>query len=150
MTSKIVILISAALLWQPIKLNKDLIPIAILESSMGRFTNHKPHSKGIWWTSYGALGLKPIVAYEAYEKVKSRYPTIKNKDEFLSRFLSDDVFYNEMCNIHWNKIKTYFSDTEHAVYAWRWGIMASRRATDEMIDNSTYVAKYKKLRNAND
>lgn len=136
--------------WSPVGLSKELYPIAHLESSWGKNTNHEAHSKGRWSSAHGALGLKASTAYDAMlrsrkfiEKWSTRKDytlNITNKDVFFEFFISNSEFYNELATIHWHYLRQNTSSVEQAVYAWRWGIGAADRAENHSEDK--YVAAY--------
>lgn len=134
--------------WGPVGLNKDLYPIAMLESSFGNNINHSPNSMGPMWTSFGGLGLKPVVAHEDYRQVarfSTAYPGLEDEGDFYLRFTNDDIFYNYACNIHWNRLIAQAPYLEYAIYSWRWGQTAARQASPTKVLADHYVIRYKEL-----
>lgn len=131
--------------WKPDGLSIELYPIAHLESSFGKNMNHDPHSKGSWFSSYGALGLKAATAYDAYKispRLQAKFPGLLDKDRFLTAITSDWRLYNECANLHWRILRKQTSSMEQAVFAWRWGIGAALKAGAAKIDADKYVASY--------
>lgn len=138
--------------WQPTGLAKELHPIAHLESSWGRNMNHEPHSKGPFFSSYGALGLKAITAYEAImrsKRLQSKWSSngtvdLTDKDVFFSLFTSNYEFYNDCASSHWAYLRRNTDSIEQAVFAWRWGLGASKKSQSHQSDS--YVMAYLKRR----
>lgn len=136
--------------WKPVSLSQELYPIAYLESSWGRNISHQPNSKGIWSSSYGALGLKAVTAYESMLLSKrfmkkwsvgaNQTNDITDKTLFLQMFTTDVEFYNELANIHWQYLKRNTSCIEQTVYAWRWGLGATISTSNHSDDK--YVVAY--------
>lgn len=142
--------------WTPVALDKELYPIANLESSFGKNMAHQPHSRGAFYSSYGALGLKAITAYEAYMMSPKIQRWLRPKDGeviaegwFFSLFTKNPEFYNRIANVHWWYLKQNTSSVEQAVFAWRFGLAAAAKASPEAIASDRYVAQYVKLANVN-
>jgi hypothetical protein len=136
--------------WTPVALDKELYPIAHLESSFGKNMSHQPHSRGPFYSSYGALGLKAATAYEAYlmspktqtwANVNS-IGALLSTEKFFSAFISHDEFYNRLANVHWWYLRKNTGSIEQAVYAWRHGLAAAQRTKSEEINADTYVSAY--------
>lgn len=137
--------VAADMNWSPEGLSKELHPIATLESSFGKNTKHEAHSKGPFYSSYGAVGLKGSTAYETYLRspyLKKRYPGLSDRDLFLGTFTNDFRFYNACSNVHWYWLKGQTKNIEQSVYAWRWGVNAALKAADITIEQDKYVSSY--------
>lgn len=137
--------------WTPAGLHQSLIPIAHLESSFGQNTNHAPNPKGDYHTAYGALGLKPITAHEQYNRtpaLKKLYGEIKDPADFTKKLKEDPQFYNLVGSAHFLWLTKRHGTPETAAFAWRHGTGAAANATQEAIDNESYVQKYKAMANA--
>ena len=94
--------------WSPIGLHADLLPVAHLESNFGEFVNHPRHHLGIHHTAYGALGFKPVTAYEEYQHapaIQGQYPGLSNTQEFDTAFQRDPKFYNTLASSHFARLK---------------------------------------------
>lgn len=136
--------------WTPVSLSQELYPIAHLESSWGRNTKHQAHSKGTWNSSFGALGLKAVTAYEAMRSSRrfmskwsvgtNQTINITERNIFLVLFTTNVKFYNELANIHWQYLKLNTANIEQAVFAWRWGLAATINSENHADDK--YVAAY--------
>lgn len=133
--------------WTPVGLTQELYPIARLESSWGKYVNHEPHSKGKWYSAHGALGLKAVTGYEAM--LRSRNFMMKwsngqddlcDRETFLTLFLTNNKFYNELATLHWKYLRRNTASVEQAVYAWRWGLGAATATTTYPEDK--YVVAY--------
>lgn len=135
--------------WDPGSLNKQLYPIAYLESSFGKYVNHQPHSKGPFYSSYGTLGLKAVTAYEAYliskrlqEKWKDDDGHVLSQDEFFNIFTVNEELYNDCANVHWWYLSKHTDSIEQAAFAWRWGLGAALEASNDTIITDKYVQSY--------
>lgn len=136
---------AADMKWKSEGLAEELHPIAHLESSFGKNMNHEAHSKGPFYSSYGAVGLKGMAAYEAYLRssyLKKRFPGLSDKDAFMQLFTTDYHFYNACANVHWYWLRRHTATINQAVFAWRWGIGAATKADSTQIDADKYVASY--------
>src|SRR5271166_1313214 len=99
--ARAVVVMLSLLKWTPGSLNQELLPIAYLESSNGTNINHKPHSKGEFFSSYGALGLKPATAYDEYMRnslLQLEWPGLSNRMVFTASLKSQPALYNDACN----------------------------------------------------
>jgi len=132
--------------WSTTGLHPDLLPIAFLESSGGKFTQHQPHSGGPYYTAFGSVGLKPVSAHDYYLKnkqVQAKYPDLSDKDKFTQKLKTDPKFYNEMASDLWTQNANKFKNSlPHAVYAWRHGRKAAIDAGKETVQNDPYVKSY--------
>ncbi len=132
--------------WTAEGLHPGLHPVAHLESSFGKNVHHEPHSKGVFHTAYGALGMKPISAYDQYQNSKAlqaKYPGL-DPEEFTAKFHNDSKFYNEVASDHWQWLKDKLKTPERTAYGWRWGRGAALKATPQQIAKSGYVKEYMK------
>jgi hypothetical protein len=130
--------------WSPGNLNKELIPIAHLESSSGINTIHKPSRFGEFDTAYGALGLKAATAYDMYKmapRLQLKWPGL-TVAEFLFEFITDRDLYDACANVHWNYLRQNTDSLIRAVYAWRYGFTAALAASISTIENELYVSRY--------
>lgn len=133
--------------WSPMHLDDELYPIAHIESSFGKNINHKPNPRGEEWSAYGALGLKPVSAFDTYRHVwwfNARYPNLK-MEEIVGKLQTDPIFYIDACNAHWHYLRATFPSMSVAIYAWRWGVSAAKQATWESIAYDEYVLAYKAI-----
>lgn len=131
--------------WSPNGLDSRLSAIAMIESSSGRNTKHAKHKLGIYWTAYGALGLKPAVAHEDYlgsTYARTLYPGLEDLTTFTIRLIFDVRFYNFACNLHFYKLISQNHDITDAIYIWRYGQTHAASTTREHRVNDTYVVKY--------
>jgi ADP-ribose pyrophosphatase YjhB (NUDIX family) len=136
--------------WTPKGLDRDLLPIAHLESSFGSKLDHKPN-KTDWDTAHGALGAKPSTGHWEYTQSKTLqnlYPGLQDQDAFTYRFKNDHNFYNNIANSHFGRLKREFAgDPEKAALAWRYGLTAVKEALDlEELDKEGYARKYAALK----
>ena len=132
--------------WTPEGLHPDLHPIAHLESSFGKHMVHAPHSKGLYHTAFGAVGLKPVSAHEEWHhspELQRHYPGLEDQSAFTNKFLNDSRFYNQVASSTWARLKNRFQTPEKTAYAWRWGAGAASRAPDDRVNNDTYVQSYR-------
>ncbi len=130
--------------WTPEGLHPGLHPIAQLESSFGKNIQHAAHSKGAFHTAFGALGMKPVSAYDQYQNSKAlqaKYPGL-DQEEFTTKFQNDHGFYNEVASDHWQWLKNKLKTPERTAYGWRWGRGAAINATPQQIASSGYVKQY--------
>lgn len=122
--------------------------ISILESSSGKFVNHKPDSRGAEWTAIGSCGIKPVTAIFTI----NNNPTLKAKyggltvDAVAARMQNDYAFYIEVADAHWDYLRARFKAEARAVYAWRWGIGKAKSATWQEVAFDSYVLKFHELR----
>ncbi len=137
--------------WTKRGLNKEILPIAHLESSDGKNINHAPNSHGEFYTAFGALGFKPVTAYDTYSKsprLQKSYPGLHSQSEFVNEFKQNPQFYNAIANFHWTNLKKALSNDKYrTAYGWRWGAGAAMNAQDEDVFNDPYVEAYAKLSN---
>lgn len=137
--------------WNPEGLIEEMHPIAHLESSWGRNMAHEAHSKGLFNTAYGAVGLKPVTAYEQYMRdpdLQAEYPDLADKDAFLKKMRFYPEFYNAVASSHWNWLgKQHGNSPAKTAFAWRWGTGAARRASPDEIADDGYVSKYLRILN---
>lgn len=135
--------------WTPEGLDKDLYPIAHLESSWGQNMNHGKNSAGEYHTAYGALGFKPSTAHERYKKsplMQKQFPGLTDPADFLKTFKNNPKFYNQLATEHFNYLKGRHGAPEEAARAWRYGSTAvMKQVPDVMADKEGYVSKYKAL-----
>src|SRR5712692_8955293 len=130
--------------WTPHGLDRELKPIAHLESGFGRNTNHEPHSGGPYHTAYGALGLKPVTAHETYKhspRLQKLFPGLDSPEKVIEK-MKDPQFYNIVASGHWRYLKRVLGDPLKAAYGWRWGLGAAQHADDYQIKTEPYVQKY--------
>lgn len=128
--------------WSPTGLPVDMYPIAQIESSFGKNVNHRQSDKGPDWTAVGALGIKPITAFESLKR--TGYDGTQN--EVTERLKNDRLFYNHACVTHWRYLRNSLPDLKSAVYAWRWGFRAAQEASAIKIAFDPYVVLYFELR----
>lgn len=134
--------------WTAEGLHNELHPIAHLESSFGKFTQHMKHTKGDFHTAIGAVGFKPVTAYEEYKRSKvlqGHYPNLLDQKKFMERAKTDHKFYNTLASTHWLRMKKLFKTPEKAAYAWRWGQGRAAKSNDAVINADPYVQHYKRL-----
>lgn len=134
--------------WSPLHLKNDLYSIAKLESSFGKNVVHQPDPRGPTWTAIGALGLKPVSAFDSYRNIKwfsAKYPGLTVND-FVEKLQNDRVFYIDACNAHWDYIRSAISTMTRIVYAWRWGIRAAMEADWSAVAYDPYVVNYMAMR----
>jgi hypothetical protein len=134
--------------WTPDGLDHELHPIAHLESSFGKRTEHEAHSKGLFHTALGAVGMKPVTAFEELQHnrvLRQMHPELLTAaPEKFVQFLKDQPkFYNTVATALWQRLKRGLGgDIERAVFAWRWGKHAALTAEPEQIKADPYVQKY--------
>ena len=138
--------------WGPEGLAPELFPIAHLESNMGQNMDHAKHSKGEFHTAFGALGMKPITAFERYHHephLQQLFPGVgEDKDKFLTEFKSNPLLYNSLASAEFNHNKKVFGgDIHRAVFSWRWGLQAAHDAPAANVIADPYVATFDKLNN---
>lgn len=137
--------------WTPHGLHEDLHPIAHLESSFGKRTNHAPHSKGAYHTAYGAVGMKAVTGHEEYKRtpwLQKTFPNLHDPVKFTSEFQNNPALYNHVASAHWGRLKKLFGgDRMKAAYAWRWGPSAAMKEAPEHQAADPYVTAYQKLWN---
>lgn len=127
--------------WTPAGIHAEMYPVAQMESSFGQNVNHAKSDKGELWTAVGALGIKPVTAFESLRK--NGYD---GSTEDVAKLLkSDQRFYNRACVTHWNYLRSTFSDLKRVVYAWRWGLTAASQATEWQVAFDMYVLRYFEL-----
>ena len=134
--------------WTPEGLHNYLIPIAHLESSFGQNMNHAPHAKGEYHTAVGAVGFKPSTAHEEWgksKKLKELYPGLEDPATFMAKFKTDHKLYNLLASSHFLRLVQRHGTPEKAAYAWRWGSTAAAGASQDAIDSSPYVMRYRDL-----
>lgn len=135
--------------WTPNGLDEDLRPIVQLESSGGQRMEHMPHSKGEFHTAFGAAGMKPITAFEEYQRTKwlqKLYPDLGDETDFLEAFKTNPVFYNSVASAHWRRLKRIAGgDASLAAYAWRWGAGMMARTDPVVAAADPYVQAFVKL-----
>ena len=124
--------------WTAVGLSREMYPVAQLESSSGKFTEHEKSTRGPLWTATGPLGIKPITAFESLK----RNGFSGTEDEVVALLQNDMRFYNRACATHWNFLRNSFPDLKRAVYAWRWGFAAAQAATEWQVAFDMYVLKY--------
>lgn len=135
--------------WTPEHLHEDLYPIAHLESSWGKNTNHKPNTAGDYHTAFGALGFKPSTAHEEYKKspmMSKNFPGLNDPAIFLKTFKTDPKFYNLLASAHFARLKARHGDELHAAYAWRHGSGAAAKAPEDVQANDPYIIQYKAMK----
>lgn len=133
--------------WSDFGIDRELRPIAMLESSYGKFITHQPSTMGKEWTAVGPLGLKPIVAFEACMFVQRHSEDKAIIRQFGQNIENNWVLYNLAANAHWHRVRKTFPSLSRAVFAWRWGITAAKNASDTEVENSSYVIQYNRIRN---
>jgi len=129
-------------------LHEDLIPIAQLESSGGKFTNHAKNSAGEFHTAFGPLGLKISTAHEQWRKhpeLQKQYPNMKDPAVFMAAIKKNPAMYNAIASSHFNTLKQKHGSPEKAAAAWRHGSGAVFKMKPEQIENDDYVVKYKQM-----
>jgi hypothetical protein len=135
--------------WKPHGLNREMYPIAHLESNFGKRLEHLPHSQGEFHSSFGAVGLKPVTAHETYIKSKALqklFPGLHEPNRFIRTFKDDPVFYNTVASTHWNQLKKLSGgDTGKTAFAWRWGAGKMARTPPELIAADPYVQAFRKI-----
>ena len=136
--------------WEVGDLDQELLPIAFLESSYGLNIDHKPHSRGDFYSSYGALGLKPATAYDEYLRspaLRNKWPGLDDRLVFTEHLKNESQLYRDTCNAHWHRIRTKTPSLAHSVFAWRWGYTASNNASNETVNTNLYVMAYLRIYN---
>lgn len=138
--------------WGPEGLHSELFPIAHLESNMGRNMDHAKHSKGEFHTAFGALGMKPVTAFERYHHephLQTLFPGVgEDKDKFLTEMKANPLFYNAVASAEWSHNKKVFGgDIHRTAYSWRWGQQAAHDAPAENVIADPYVKMFDKLNN---
>lgn len=134
--------------WPLNGLNSELNSIAGMESQYGKYVNHKAHPLGDFHTAFGSLGLKPSTAHWMYmrtTKLRRQFPGLQDERVFLREFWTNRELYVQCANAHWQFLRSATTSLPRAVYAWRWGLTASKEASDMDIANSTYTNKYAEL-----
>ena len=134
-----------AVTWPLAGLSSELTFIAHAESNYGKYLNHAKHIKGPFDTAFGSLGLKPSTAHDTYIKspqLRIKFPGLEDKGLFLNRFWRDAQLYMHCANFHWYSLRKNTSSLSRAVFSWRWGLTASRAATEVTVDSDPYVVKY--------
>lgn len=122
----------------PINVASEMYPVAQLESSSGKFTEHAQSARGPLWTAVGPMGIKPITAFESLK----RNGFGGTEDEVVTLLQNDKHFYNRACATHWNYLRHSLPDLKRAVFAWRWGLTAAITATEWQVAFDSYVLKY--------
>lgn len=136
--------------WEKKDLDQELLPIAFLESSYGLNINHRPHSRGDFYSSYGALGLKPSTAYDEYVRspsLRSKWPGLNDPVAFTTSFKAEPELYRDACNTHWHRMRSKTTSLARAVFSWRWGYTAAIQAKEEQIAQDQYVVSYLRIHN---
>lgn len=131
--------------WNPVGLEKTLRPIAQMESSFGINMRHAKHPLGVYWTAYGALGLKPVVAHEDYMASKyaqRRYPGLTDISVFTVRLMFDVRFYNFACNLHLYLLTNQGHDLTEVLYQWRHGKTRAAAVGRAEKEEDPYVVQY--------
>jgi hypothetical protein len=132
--------------WNAKNLNPELNAIAWQESYFNTNLDHEKSPNGPYHTAFGPLGFKPSTAhleYKASKVLQQKYPGLASPRAFLKKFIFTPVFYNELANAHWNRLKKQAGgETWKAAFAWRWGPGAMAKATQEEIMSDEYVTKY--------
>jgi hypothetical protein len=134
--------------WSPAGLHHELLPIAHLESSFGQFMEHAPNAQGSYYTAHGACGLKVVTAHEEwkrYKDIQKLFPGLEEPANFEKEFKVNHKLYNAVASKHWQRIRTAMGSPEKAAYAWRFGLTAARKASDDEIANTNYVKKFKEM-----
>ncbi len=135
--------------WTADNLHEDLYPIAHLESSWGKNTNHKPNAAGDYHTAFGALGFKPSTAHEEYKKsplMSKNFPNLTDPADFLKTFKENPKFYNLLASAHFARLKARHGDELKAAYAWRHGSGACAKASPELQSSDPYIIQYKAMK----
>ena len=144
--------VHAAKTWTPKGLHEDLHPIAQLESSNGKNVNHLKHPQGEFHTAVGALGLKPITAYDEYTNtpwLQKVFPDLQDKDKFVKELKTNNAFYNHIATTHWLHLKKMFgNDRAKTAYSWRYGMGAASKDAPELQAVDPYVQAYNNMFNA--
>lgn len=135
------------------ELNQHLKAISFLETSGGKFQNHAKDPRGDYWTAHGALGFKPAVAHEFYNKHKGlqqAFPGLKDPKAFTHAFKTYPAVYNSIANTYWGDLMAKVKDPGLAAFKWRNGKYANqvgwrnheyvRRFTDLFIPVNERVA----------
>lgn len=131
--------------WTPAGLHDELHPIAHLESSFGKNVNHYKSKKGSWDTAVGAVGLKPMTAHEEYlrrPELKKKFPGLESAADFEESFKTNHKLYNAVASEHWKYLRKRAGSAAKAAFAWRFGLGAAQKASDEEINSAEYVKKY--------
>ena len=135
--------------WTPEGLDKDLYPIAQLESSFGQNMEHAQNPQGEFFSAFGALGLKPQSAHDELKHnpgLTKEYPGLEDPADFHKKFKADPVMYNKIANAYFKRLKVRHGSAEEAARSWRYGTTAVyKKHPDAMADKEGYVEKYKKL-----
>lgn len=139
-------------------LHNQLRPIAMIESSGGKNTNHPVVTAGLSkdQKAIGAHGLMPLTVSEVIKKnpqLQHKYPELVNlnpkiaadHDKIHDIIKKTPNAYTEIINNHWKRLNDRFhGDLHRMVYAWRNGITGALSASQDEIDNHPYVQKYNK------
>lgn len=131
--------------WPLNGLHEELNSIAGMESQYGKYVDHKAHPRGAFHTAFGSLGLKPSTAHWMYMRtpeLQRQFPGLQDERVFLRAFWSNSELYARCANTHWQYLRMSTPTLSRAVYAWRWGLTASREATDTQVDEDRYVTRY--------
>lgn len=134
-----------AVTWPLSGLSPELDAIAYQESNYGKYLDHNPHIRGSYHTAFGSLGLKGSTAHDVYLKSKwlqTRMPGLADQSVFLNRFWHDAKLYMYCANIYWNLLRRSTPSISRAVFAWRWGLTASNKASNAQIAADTYTTVY--------
>ena len=132
--------------WNKHNLNRELIPVAWNESYNNANIDHEVSVNGPYYTAFGPLGLKPSTAHIEWKtspKLRKAYPGLESKTAFLSWFLIDVKFYNELANNHWWRLKKMAGgDLLKAAFGWRYGPAFINTVTNEELVTEVYIIKY--------
>jgi hypothetical protein len=143
----------AEAVFKPETLHDDLRAISINESQYGTNMKHVPN-KTDWNTAHGPLGLKPMVAFDAYKdskRLQAKFPDIGSKMDFLKKIKTDPDFHNEIAKHIWNSNQNQLLDPDAVAYSWRYGINAAKSAlasNPEKIKQDSYVIAFNKAKQA--
>lgn len=138
------------------ELHEELKHISFIESSSGKNKNHKTVESGLntGHTAGGSTGLMPLTIKD----IVRQNPSLHQKYGHLRGMSADEItdFTNknehaesEIANAHWNRLINIFPNSpSRRAYAWRRGITASLKASDEKVESHPYVKKFNELRGA--
>lgn len=140
----------------PIELHDDLKNISMIESSYGKFKNHKKTTVGLnaGHTAGGSTGLMPITIKETVKKnphLMAKYGhLVDSHPDHVTKFINQNPnVENEIANTHWKRLgKVFGTDTSRKAYAWRNGITAAKKASHDEITNHPYVKTFHKYQQA--
>lgn len=134
--------------WNSKNLNQELKAIAYNESYNNKYLDHVASVNGPYSTAFGPLGLKPSTAHlewKSSHKMQAKYPNLQKPLDFLAKFTTDPVFYNEVANQHFWRLKQIAGgDAVRAAYGWRFGPGFITEPM-QVISQDAYIVKFVEL-----